>query len=414
VTSPGPYPPPGWQPPPPPGWQPPPPVWQPQGWYPPPQAWYPQQPAWQPQPQPWYPPPQAWYPPPKPPTPLPHDVPQPFLHVMRSRTWGWWRPLLGILFLAAVYAVASILSTLVVFVALLPTGTTWIGGLSEEDLGDPRVLLVTNASLMIAIPVVWLVWITVHQMRIGWSASVLGRLRFRLFLPWTLAAVATLGLVIVASFGVDAAFGARFSGPTADFGWLVVVVVLTTPVQSAAEEYVFRGYLSQAVAGWFRAERAGAVVAALVTATLFSLAHVPPDWPTFWARFLVGVACSAVVRLTGGLEASISLHAVNNVLVFLLGGLAGESGVSSSTDEWLSALLTGVGLLAYVWVVRLLLPRVRPETRTAAQDLRPLPPAPAWAGAPGGAPGVVGGLPATSGMVSSWRREVPHGPWGMG
>jgi uncharacterized protein len=433
MTYPGPYPPP-WQPPPqggypPPGWSPPPgppgagpaqpwppqpsapqwgsPQWGPPQWGPP--EWAP--PQWAPAP--WGPLPgagQPWAPVPGPkrPRPLPHDVPRPYLHVMRSRTWGWWRPLLGLLFLAAVYAVASVVSTLVVFVALLPTGRGLFSGLSEEDLGDPRVLLVTNVSLMIAIPVVWLTWLTVHQMRIGWSGSVLGRLRFRLFLPWSLAAVATLGLVIVASFAVDAAFGARFTGPTPDFGWLVLVVVLTTPVQSAAEEYVFRGYLSQAVAGWFRDERAGALVAALVTATLFSLAHAPSDWPTFWDRFLVGAACSAVVRLTGGLEASISLHAVNNVLVFLLGGLAGESGGgTSSTDEWVSALLTGVGLLAYVGVVRVLRPAVRPETRTAAQDLRPVPPVP-------GTPGVVGGPPQTSGIVSPWRREVPHDPWGMG
>jgi membrane protease YdiL (CAAX protease family) len=329
---------------------------------------------------------------------------------MRVRTWGWWRPLLGLLLFAAVYTVAALISTIVVFVALLPTGRSWISGLSEEDLGDPRVLLVTNASLVIAIPVVWLVWPAVHQLRIGWSGSVLGRLRFRLFLPWSLAAVATLGLVIVAGFGVDAAFGASFTGRTPDFGWLVLVVVLTTPLQSAAEEYVFRGYLSQAVAGWFPSERVGAAVAALVSATLFSLAHAPADWPTFWVRFLVGVACSAVVRLTGGLEASISLHAVNNVLVFLLGGLAGETGVASTADEWVSALLTGAGLLAYVGVVFLLRRRVRPETRTAAQDLRPPPAVPVGSGAPG----VVGGPPQASGMVSPWRREAPDSPWGMG
>ena len=161
----------------------------------------------------WYPPPQAWYPPapwPKPPKPLPHDVPQPFLHVMAPARGAGGDPA-GDLFFAAVYAVAAFLSTAVVFIALLPTGHSWICGLSEEDLGDPRVLLVTNASLMIAIPVVWLTWLTVHQMGIGSSASVLGRLRWRLFLPWSLAAVATLGLVIVASFGVDAAFGARFA-----------------------------------------------------------------------------------------------------------------------------------------------------------------------------------------------------------
>ena len=106
------------------------------------------------------------------------------------------------------------------------------------------------------------------------------------------------------------------AGPVRPFGWLLLVVVLTTPLQSAAEEYVFRGYLSQAIAGWVRRPVVGAVVAALLTAALFSAAHGPPELETFLDRFAVGLAASAVVWLTGGLEAAIVLHAVNNVLVF--------------------------------------------------------------------------------------------------
>ena len=61
-----------------------------------------------------------------------------------------------------------------------------------------------------------------------------------------------------------------------------------------------------------------------MTAALFSLAHLPPDLPTFLDRFAFGLAASAVVWLTGGLEAAIVLHAVNNVLVFVLAGALGE------------------------------------------------------------------------------------------
>ena len=114
------------------------------------------------------------------------------------------------------------------------------------------------------------------------------------------------------------------TGPVASFGWLLVVVVLTTPLQSAAEEYLFRGYLSQAIAAWVRHPAVGAVVAGVVTAALFSAAHLPPDLPTFLDRFAFGLAASAVVWLTGGLEAAIVLHAVNNVLVFVLAGALGE------------------------------------------------------------------------------------------
>ena len=42
---------------------------------------------------------------------------------------------------------------------------------------------------------------------------------------------------------------------------LLVVILLTTPLQSAAEEVGFRGYLSQAVASWFARPVTGALVA---------------------------------------------------------------------------------------------------------------------------------------------------------
>ena len=59
-------------------------------------------------------------------------------------------------------------------------------------------------------------------------------------------------------------------------------------------------------------------------APLFSAAHGPQDLLTFLDRFAFGLAASAVVWLTGGLEAAIVLHAVNNVLVFVLAGALGE------------------------------------------------------------------------------------------
>jgi uncharacterized protein len=388
----------GWQPPPPGYWYPPPPP--PGYWYPPPPPGY-----WYPPP----PPPAYWWPPPpgmpppwaKVPKPPPHDVPQPFLHVMRSRTWRWWKPLLGLLLFAVVYAVGAILAVALTLVALLPGARELLPDLASEDLTDPRVLLVTNVSLMVAIPVLWLVWAAVHQMRIGWSSSVLGRLRWRLFLPWTLLALATIGVAILASVGLDVAFGVHLAGPAGDVGWLVAVVLLTTPLQSAAEEYVFRGYLSQAIAGWFRDERTGAIVAGLLSAALFSLAHAPPDVIAFADRFAVGLACSAVVRMTGGLEASIALHTVNNVVIFLLAGALGdsESTGSGATEGVLSLVLTLAALGGYVALVSVVRRRVQPELRTPALDLRP---------------GVFPPLPDPSGIVSPWRREVPDSPWGMG
>jgi uncharacterized protein len=355
----------------------PPPTRRPQPWQRPAPQWVPP-PGRPPQgwgsPQGWGPPPAVhWAPPPAvhwapPPGTPPHDEPRSFLHVMRTRDWRWWRPVLGLLLLAVVYLAGSV----IVVLAALVTGVA--PDLHLLDLVDPAVLLITNISLIVAVPVVWLAWVVAHGMRIGWSASVLGRLRPRLLLPFTGRALATLGVgiglsVLVAVLTADGGLG----GPVESLGWLLVVVFLTTPLQSAAEEYVFRGYLSQALAGWFRREEVGAVVAAVLTASLFSLAHAPGDLLTFLDRFAFGLAASATVWLTGGLEAAIVLHAVNNLLVFTLTGLVGEELATTSVPADHGLLLVLISLVAmggYVALVARAVPVLRPERRTAALDLR--------------------------------------------
>jgi uncharacterized protein len=313
-----------------------------------------------------------WAPPPGTP---PHDVPVPYAHVMRSRDWRWWRPLLGLLLVVVVYTVAA---TVVLLAALL-TGA--FPDLQLLDLVDPGVLLITNLSLIVAIPIVWLAWVAAHGMAPGWSSSVRARLRWRLFLPFTLLSLPTLGAGILVTLLLGFLLeGGEVTGPSSSYLWLVLVVVLTTPLQSAAEEYVFRGYLSQAIAGWIRAPQAGAVLAALLSALLFAAAHGPQDPLTFLDRFAFGLAASAVVWLTGGLEAAIVLHAVNNVLVFVLAGALGEGVATEEVPAGIGigfAVLSLVSMAAYVAVVARSRHRLVPETRTAALDLRlPLAPPP--------------------------------------
>ncbi len=323
-----------------------------------------------------------WEPPPGTP---PHDEPVEYLQVMRTRDWRWWRPLLGLLLFTVVYLAASVPVVLAGFVTgVFPDPTA----IDPTDLTDPGLLLLTNASLIVAVPCVWLAWAVAHGKRIGWSSSVLVRLRWRLLAPYTLLSLPTLvaGLLVSVLLGFVAGDWAA-TGPVPGYGWLLLVVLLTTPLQSAAEEYVFRGYLSQAVAAWVGRPRAGAVVAAVLTAALFSALHLPPDSWTFLDRFAFGLAASAVVWLTGGLEAAIVLHAVNNVVVFLLAGGLGEGVATDAVPAGTGVLVVLIDLLAmagYVALVARSRRRMRLETLTAALDLRP----PSPRGVPGPPPGI--------------------------
>jgi membrane protease YdiL (CAAX protease family) len=357
--------------------------WGPQQWGP--QPWGPHQPwgpgpwgqgAWAPQP----PPVVRWAPPPGTP---PHDVPRPFLQAMRSRDWAWWRPVLGLLLLGVVYAALAVAATVAGIFGLLASGVDpgTLPELAVDELTDPWMLLFVNVSLIVAIPAVWMVWVVAHGMRRGWSSSVRARLRWRLVPPYALLALGTLGVGIGLSVVLTFTLGdEQISGPLPSFAWLLVIVLLTTPLQSAAEEYVFRGYLSQAVAGWIRAPLAGAVVAALLSAALFAAAHGPQDAVTFLDRFAFGLAASAVVWLTGGLEAAIVLHAVNNVLVFVLAGALGEGVATEEVPTGVGlgfAALSLASMAAYVALVARSRRRLTPETYTGAVDLRPpAPPVP--------------------------------------
>ena len=346
----------------------PPPTLRPGPGQPPPAPWPVPPPQWGPYPvPPAGPPPVAWAAPPGTP---PHDVPQPFHLAMRARDWAWWRPVLGLLLIGVVFLVAGA----VVGVIGILTGVS--PDLALLDLTDPGVLLVTNATLIVAIPVVWLAWAVAHGMRPGWSSSVLARLRWRLLPRFTVLALCSLGIAVGLSALLAVTAGdAETDGPVRSWGWLLAVVLLTTPLQSAAEEYLFRGYLSQAIAGWVGRPAAGAVVAAVVTATLFSLAHLPSDPVVFLDYLVFALAASAVVWLTGGIEAAIVLHAVNNVLILVLAGLLGAdlaaAGQVPAGAALASLALTVVGTGGYVALVAWWRRRARPETRTPALDLRP-------------------------------------------
>ena len=101
---------------------------------------------------------------------------------------------------------------------------------------------------------------------------------------------------------------------TRDF---ILVILLLTPLQAAGEEYLFRGYLTQAFGSLVWARKASQALAVLGPALIFALFHgLSQDWPVFFDRFAFGVVAGILVIRTGGLEAAIAMHVLNNFLAF--------------------------------------------------------------------------------------------------
>jgi membrane protease YdiL (CAAX protease family) len=171
---------------------------------------------------------------------------------------------------------------------------------------------------------------------------VAGGLRWRPLAWFALAAIVIelLALAVVQFGDIELATGERHSGGAApDAVAVIVVTLLTSTFQAAGEEYYFRGYLLQAMGALVRST---AIVVA-VTALLFTAAHGIWPWQSpalFVDRLAFGLVAAVLVIRTGGLEASISAHAANNVVTFIFAALTDSVGASLGVKDAPWSLVT--------------------------------------------------------------------------
>ncbi|MGL5824761.1 MAG: lysostaphin resistance A-like protein [Nocardioides sp.] len=285
---------------------------------------------------------------------------------------GWWRPLVGVVALAVTtYVVAPLVAQVGRAGWFALRGEPVGAGLERVlDLAHPTPagLAMVNLVLASGILVVWALARWLHGLRPRSVSSVGGGLRWRLLARCLgLAVVALVAMVVVSGVlsatappdGVTsgAASGAgaaaelnAFTTTTRDFA---LVVLFLTPLQAAGEEYVFRGYLTQAFGGLF-AGRLGSAVAVGVPAVLFALAHgLGQSPPVFVDRLVFGIVAGILVLRTGGLEAGIAMHVLNNWLAFgfalAFGDMAGT--LTPGAGRWLDLVPTLVQAVAYLGLV---------------------------------------------------------------
>jgi membrane protease YdiL (CAAX protease family) len=178
----------------------------------------------------------------------------------------------------------------------------------------PIGMLATNLGIAVLIPISWVLMQAVHQMRPRWLSSVRPGIRWRYLLGCLVIAVVSLNGVLLLSTLVDEPL--RFS-PQPGFWGFLLVIVLTSPLQAVAEEVFFRGYLMQALGSLVAQPWFGVVVSAVV----FALLHGLQNPALFVARLAFGLLAGVLVWRTGGLEAGIAAHIVNNVFAYTIAGL---------------------------------------------------------------------------------------------
>jgi uncharacterized protein len=345
------------------------------------------------------------------------------LQPLERRVGRWflaWAIAIGFFFAGQLISLALLMPGMVeFFLRLDPTAiptdeTEFAADMIAETIGSPLGMAGVNLAWASMIPGTFVAIAAFGKRAAGFAASVVGR--------WRWGTVGRAAIVIVPIFALYIGLS-LWLDPTVEWQWnpnwgLVAVVLLTTPLQAAGEEFTFRGLLPQMMGGWLRHRYVPALVmllpvaavmllqpatwwlsllalaaaaigpwvlrgrfgnavwTGLATGLLFGAMHAHPSISATLQLALVGFTCSMLTYRTGGLEAASVLHTANNVFIMVPLALTGTSAFGAQPvagEDWLSFGITLLALgLAYLAVhVTMRREQQRTEGSPAADLLAP-------------------------------------------
>lgn len=175
---------------------------------------------------------------------------------------------------------------------------------------SPFGVAMAHLGIALLIPISLALLASIHHVRPAYVFSVRPGIRWPALAAFVIVAAVTLNGVLWLQ---NLSSGRQpLTGPQDGVVGFLVAIVLTSPLQAAAEEVFFRGYLLQALGALSRNRWFGIVASAL----LFAAFHgVQNPW-LFGSRFAFGILAAYLVVALGGLEAPIAAHVVNNVSAF--------------------------------------------------------------------------------------------------
>lgn len=260
----------------------------------------------------------------------------------RGLRFAGWRPVVAIVLTVVFAIIAQIVLIVPVTIYAVVAGLDPMAVMGNMISGkmDPITFGYVIAGLASLIPLSMLANRIAHGIRPRYLSSVAGGFRW----GWLLRCLMiTLPLFII-YIGLQLLLDWD-SGPKPD-QWiaLLIMVLIGIPLQSAGEEYAFRGLVMQNVGAWFANPKLALAISMIPSVLLFAAAHGSSDPWIFADLAIFAIASCVLVWRTGGLEASVALHACNNVTIMiatiLFGGWQNAFVSASSQGSPLAPLIT--------------------------------------------------------------------------
>lgn len=237
---------------------------------------------------------------------------------------SWWKPVLLVPGLLLTMVLLQVVLTMIVIVVEMIA----FGRAPDDASISPLLLAAVNVSLtvtgVLAVVVTALVArvplrsLLAHPRSWAWRrlAGYSG-----IFALLILVMLVVMALVDPAMAGIDGGFAV--TGTTLA---LIGVAVLTTPLQAAGEELLYRGALMPLIGSWAKAAKPALVLGMVGSSIVFGLSHLSID-PWLLSYYTVfGLCMAAMALLSRGLEAPIAFHVTNNVLMMVIGALFADGG----------------------------------------------------------------------------------------
>lgn len=277
--------------------------------------------------------------------------------------YRWWKPLV-LLLLSGVYFGVFTIIVAVAFIPALMSDPEYLNGIASGqgdtlDTQQPISVLLSLVSIIIMIPSVILAMLTLGMRPLGRIWSVAGRLRWGMLGRMSLVALLAVIVMNLAGIALEIAFDpASLNEPateasTSDFNWTaawtsLIFIVLLVPLQATAEEVVFRGLFMQVLGSWLKSPWFGIIIPSVG----FALAHIYDIWGLLSVGML-GIVAAWLTWRTGGLEAAIAIHIVNNLIAFgfMTFNVGGETAQVESTGGAGSFIGALVGYAVFIWLV---------------------------------------------------------------
>lgn len=278
--------------------------------------------------------------------------------------YRWWKPILVVLISASIYFIFNITFSLLLLPAMMAFDTEYLETLTSGsgdllDTQHPISLVLNLVTIALMIPAVILGMLAMGVRPTGRIWSVAGRIRWSLL--WRTTAAAVLAVLVMNGVGLLAELIMGAVAPTeavppasadADFSVAAAVtsfilVLLLVPLQATAEEVVFRGLFLQVLGSWLKSPW----LAIAISTVAFSAGHIYDIWGLV-AVGLMGLVAAWLTWKTGGLEAAIGIHIINNIAAFavMASGISGETAQTESTGGPLSVVAEVIGLALFAWL----------------------------------------------------------------